>query len=109
MFRLIVHERVRAELLSLPASVQAKMIRMLDKLQSDPTVLREPYSKALRDGLFEIRTLGAIQSRGVYVFQRDRMIYLLRVFVKKSQKTPAAEMTLALRRLKEMLDEQENH
>jgi mRNA-degrading endonuclease RelE of RelBE toxin-antitoxin system len=54
MFRLIVHERVRAELQSLPAVVQAKMIHLLDKLRQDPLVLREPYSKPLRDGLFEV-------------------------------------------------------
>ncbi|KAF1370883.1 type II toxin-antitoxin system RelE/ParE family toxin [Yokenella regensburgei] len=109
MFRLIVHERVRAELQSLPAVVQAKMIHLLDKLRQDPLVLREPYSKPLRDGVFEVRTLGAIQSRGLYAFQRGRVIFLLRVFVKKSQKMPASEIALALKRLREMLNEQENH
>lgn len=36
-------------------------------------------------------------------------IWLLRVFVKKTQKTPAAEILLATNRLKEMQDEQSHY
>ena len=63
MFRLIVHAAVREEILSLPAGVQAKLIRQLDKLRNNPTVLREPDSKPLPNGLFEIRTVGLIHTR----------------------------------------------
>lgn len=109
MFRLLVHADVREEILALPAVVQAKMIRQLDKLRANPTVLREPASKPLPFGLFEIRTTGAIHSRGIYVYQRERTIFLLRVFIKKTQKTPSAELRLALKRQQEMLDEQDNY
>ena len=109
MFRLIVHEAVREEILSLPAGVQAKLIRLLDKLRLNPTALREPDSKPLPHGLFEIRTVGLIHSRGIYVYQRDKTIFLLRVFVKKTQKTPTAELRLALKRQQEMLDEQKDY
>ncbi|MGO3910956.1 type II toxin-antitoxin system RelE/ParE family toxin [Huaxiibacter chinensis] len=109
MFRLIVHEAVKEEILLLPAGVQAKLIRQLDKLRSNPTALREPDSKPLSHGLFEIRTVGLIHSRGIYVYQREKTLYLLRVFIKKTQKTPPAEIRLALKRQQEMLDEQENH
>lgn len=87
MFRLIVHAAVREEILSLPAGVQAKLIRQLDKLRNNPTVLREPDSKPLPNGLFEIRTVGLIHTRGIYVYQRERTIFLLRVFIKKTQKS----------------------
>ncbi len=109
MFRLIVHEAVKEEILLLPAGVQAKLIRQLDKLRSNPTALREPDSKPLSHGLFEIRTVGLIHSRGIYVYQREKTLYLLRVFIKKTHKTPPAEIRLALKRQQEMLDEQENH
>ena len=108
VFRLIVHQAVREEILSLPAGVQAKLIRQLDKLRNNPTVLRAPDSKPLSYGLFEIRTVGLIHSRGIYVYQRDKTIYLLRVFIKKTQKTPSVEIRLALKRQQEMLDEQED-
>ena len=109
MFRLIVHQAVREEILSLPAGVQAKLIRQLDKLRANPTALREPDSKPLPHGLFEIRTVGLIHSRGIYVYQREKTIYLLRVFIKKMKKTPSAEIRLALKRQQEMLDEQEDY
>ena len=109
MFRLIVHQAVREEILSLPAGVQAKLIRQLDKLRANPTALREPDSQPLPHGLFEIRTVGLIHSRGIYVYQREKTIYLLRVFIKKTKKTPSAEIRLALKRQQEMLDEQEDH
>ncbi|HIE5388387.1 type II toxin-antitoxin system RelE/ParE family toxin [Enterobacter sp. ECC-175] len=109
MFKLIVHEAVRGEILSLPAGVQAKLIRQLDKLRNNPTVLRAPDSKPLPHGLFEIRTVGLIHSRGIYVYQREKTIFLLRVFIKKTQKTPLAEIRLALNRRQEMLDEQEDY
>ncbi|MEB7932999.1 type II toxin-antitoxin system RelE/ParE family toxin [Enterobacter quasiroggenkampii] len=109
MFRLIVHEAVREEILSLPAGVQAKLIRQLDKLRTNPTVLREPDSKPLPYGLFEIRIVGLIHTRGIYVYQREKTIFLLRVFIKKTQKTPSAELRLALKRQQEMLDEQKDY
>lgn len=105
MFKVVAHADVRSEMLSLPASVQAKMIVKIDKLRYNPTALREPDSKPLGQGLFEIRTLGGTQSRCLYVFQRNQTIFLLRVFVKKTQKTPPTEIRLALKRLLEMQDE----
>ena len=75
MFRLIVHEAVREEILLLPAGVKAKLIRQLDKLRLNPTALREPDSKPLPHGLFEIRTVGLIHTRGIYVYQREKTIF----------------------------------
>jgi len=109
VFRIVVHVDVRDELLALPALVQAKIIAKIEKLQRNPTGLREPDSKPLSQGLFEIRTAGRIQSRGIYAFQRNETIFLLRVFVKKTPKTPSAEIRLALKRLQEMRDEQEDY
>jgi phage-related protein len=37
-----------------------------------------------------------------------KTIFLLRVFIKKTQKTPSAEIRLALKRQQEMLDEQKD-
>jgi phage-related protein len=109
MFKIKMHSEVHDELAALPVSVQGRFIRQLDKLRQNPTVLREPDSKPLGNGLFEIRTIGFFHSRGIYVYQNGKTIWLLRVFVKKTQKTPRAELALATKRLKEMQDEQENY
>ncbi|OAT39273.1 putative phage protein [Enterobacter soli ATCC BAA-2102] len=42
------------------------------------------------------------------MYQQGKTIFLLRVFIKKTQKTPSAEIRLALKRQQEMLDEQED-
>lgn len=104
MFNVILHDDVPDEIAALPPVVQAKLIRLIDKLQANATALREPDSKPLRDGLFEIRTMGTDIARGLYVYQKGRNIYLLRVFIKKTQKTPSGEISLAFERLEEMLN-----
>lgn len=104
MFNVILHDDVPEEIAALPPVVQAKLIRLIDKLKVNATALREPDSKPLRDGLFEIRTMGADIARGLYVYQKGRNIYLLRVFIKKTQKTPSGEISLAFERLEEMLN-----
>ncbi|MGL4928952.1 MAG: type II toxin-antitoxin system RelE/ParE family toxin [Plesiomonas sp.] len=104
MFNVILHDDVPEEISALPPVVQAKLIRLIDKLKANATSLREPDSKPLRDGLFEIRTMGTDIARGLYVYQKGRNIYLLRVFIKKTQKTPSGEISLAFERLEEMLN-----
>ncbi|VFS45178.1 Phage-related protein [Budvicia aquatica] len=95
MFNVILHDEVPDEISSLSPVVKAKMIRLIDKLEMNATALREPDSKPLRDGLFELRTMGTDIARGLYVYQKGKNIYLLRVFIKKTQKTPSGEITLA--------------
>ncbi|MGL4835050.1 MAG: type II toxin-antitoxin system RelE/ParE family toxin [Plesiomonas sp.] len=104
MFNVILHDDVPEEIAALPSIVQAKLIRLIDKLKVNATALREPDSKSLKDGLFEIRTMGTDIARGLYVYQKGRNIYLLRVFIKKTQKTPSGEISLAFERLEEMLN-----
>ncbi|MCX2499506.1 MAG: type II toxin-antitoxin system RelE/ParE family toxin [Plesiomonas sp.] len=104
MFNVILHDDVPEEIAALPPVVQAKLIRLIDKLKLNATALREPDSKPLKDGLFEIRTMGTDIARGLYVYQKGRNIYLLRVFIKKTQKTPSGEISLAFERLEEMLN-----
>ncbi len=40
------------------------------KLEANPRQLREPDTKPLGNGLFEIRTMGADIARGIWVYQR---------------------------------------
>ncbi|EIP0538405.1 type II toxin-antitoxin system RelE/ParE family toxin, partial [Escherichia coli] len=71
----------------------------------DARLLREPNTKPLGDGLFEIRTMGTDIARGIWVYHKGNTIIMLRVFIKKSQKTPAKEIDLAKKRLAEVLNE----
>jgi phage-related protein len=57
----------------------------------------------LRGPLWEIRLSGKSGiARALYVTTRVQRIVVLRVFAKKTQKTPGSEIDLALERAKEL-------
>ncbi|HWP26968.1 MAG TPA: type II toxin-antitoxin system RelE/ParE family toxin [Xanthobacteraceae bacterium] len=61
-----------------------------------------PLCRSLGDGLWEIRSdLGGRIARVVFCVSNGRMV-LLHGFIKKSRKTPPADRTLALKRMKEI-------
>ena len=78
--------------------MQAKLFRMLELLELKGNELREPYSKYLTDGIFELRVKqGSDISRVLYFFVVGRKIILTNGFRKKTQKTPQTEIDLALK------------
>jgi len=60
---------------------------------------REPLSKNLRNGLFELRVRS---TRIFYCFKPGGVIVLLHGFTKKSQKTPQRELQIAAVRMEEV-------
>ena len=76
--------------------MRAKIFRQLELLELKGNELREPYSKHLDDGIYEIRTIqGNNITRVLYFFVVGRKIILTNGFVKKSQKTPKSEIEIA--------------
>lgn len=87
---------VQAFLDSLDNRMRAKAIYSLSILEEYGNQLREPYSKPLGDGLFELRVKFASDiSRIFYFFVVGNKIVLTNGFIKKTMKTPRAELTLA--------------
>ena len=59
-------------------------------------MLREPYSKHIEDGIFELRAkIGTDISRVMYFFYSGKKIIITNGFIKKSQKTPRKEIMKA--------------
>ncbi len=85
-----------------------KYDRLIKKLAENPRILREPDTKPLGDGLHEIRTMGNDIARGIWVYESGGKIYMLHIFIKKTQKTPKNEIELAKQRLEEIKREIEN-
>lgn len=86
-------------ILSQDVKMRAKLFRMLELLESRGNELREPYSKPLGDGIFELRTKqGTNITRVLYFFVVGRKIILTNGFVKKAQKTPPSEIEIAKKR-----------
>jgi phage-related protein len=81
---------------SLDAKMRAKMARTINILQANGEKLREPYSKSLDGGIFELRAkIGTDISRILYFFTAERNIVLTNGFIKKTQKTPVSEIERA--------------
>lgn len=65
--------------------------------------LGEPHTKALGDGLFELRIKGAEGiARVFYCTLIGKRIFMLHNFIKKTPKTPPKELKLAIQRMKEI-------
>ena len=86
----------KAFLLTLDKKMRAKMVSMISLLQNNGYELREPYSKYLSEGIFELRAkVGSDVTRVLYFFYVDRQIVLTNGFVKKTKKTPKKEIERA--------------
>jgi phage-related protein len=83
---------------SLNAVTIAKILRMLDLLEKYGPRLSMPHAKKIGSDIFELRIRGKEEIRVFYVF-RNRDVYLLHAFKKKSNKTPSKELRTALARL----------
>ena len=65
--------------------------------------LRLPHSRAMGDGLFELRPRGRSGiGRAFYCFLVGKRIVVVHAFVKKTQQTPDKELKLARKRMKEL-------
>lgn len=85
--------------------MRAKIIGLLEILEEKGNLLREPYSKHLEDGIFEIRCkVGSDITRILYFFYYDGKIVLTNGFVKKTQKTPVKEIHLARTRRNDFVE-----
>ena len=76
--------------------MQAKIFKNLELLEIRGNELREPFSKHIEDGIFEIRNkVGNDITRIFYFFVIGQKIILTNGFVKKTQKTPSQEIKRA--------------
>ena len=89
-------EPVREFLLDLDPKMRAKMVREIGLLETNGPTLREPDSRPLGDGIFELRAkLSSNITRVLYFFYVGKKIILTNGFVKKTQKTPTREIDIA--------------
>ena len=81
---------------SLDKKMRSKAFSSLAILAEFGNKLREPYSKPIGKGLFELRIRFSNDvARIFYFFVVDNKIVLTNGFIKKTQKTPAGEIELA--------------
>jgi len=92
-------------MLSVDDKMRAKLSGLVKVLAEKGNNLREPYSKYLEDGIFELRGMvGNNISRVLYFFYYEGKIILTNGFIKKTQKTPRKQIKLAKERRKDYIE-----
>ena len=96
------NKSVESEVLALPAGFVARFIRYAERMEIYGPDLGMPHTRAMGDGLFELRLKAAEGiARVFYCTVVNRKIVVLHSFVKKTDKTPPREFEVARRRMKE--------
>jgi phage-related protein len=97
------NDRVQRDVEAWPVGIYADYLRLIGLMEDHGADLRMPHSRAMGKGLFELRCKGPEGiGRAFYCTMVNREIVVLHSFIKKTQETPARELTIARQRLKEV-------
>jgi len=93
---------------SMNDKLRAKTSRTIELLKNNGSELREPYSKKLDEGIYELRTKqGSDISRVFYFFMIGQKIVFTNGYIKKRQKVDKNQIELAKKYRKEYLGRKE--
>ena len=97
------HRRVQRQIEGWPVGILADYARMVELLMEFGPSLRMPHSRAMGRGLFELRPRGREGiGRALYCFATGRRVVVLHAFMKKTRATPARDLAIARKRMKEV-------
>ncbi len=94
------------ELDALPNDMRARFVRISELIAAvGLDRVGAPHIRHLTGPLWEMRMNGRDGiSRALYVTVRDKRLVVVRVFVKKTRRTPRREIDIALQRAREVLE-----
>ena len=99
-------EAVQEHILELPDTLAARYVVLTRRMLAVGPHLGEPHTKAMGEGLFELRLKGADGiARIFYCTLIGKRIVMLHSFIKKTERTPARELAVARHRMKEIKHE----
>ena len=95
---------VDEEIKALPVDTRARLVRIAELITTVGLEnVREPHIKHLEGSLWEMRLKSKDGiSRTLYATARKKRVVIVRVFIKKTEKTPRREIEIALTRAKEV-------
>lgn len=95
---------VQSSIAKWPLGISASFVRIAEAMVVAGPNLGLPYTRAMGDGLFEIRAKGKEGiGRAFFCCMVGRRVVILHGFIKKTQKTPAKELGIARKRHKEFI------
>jgi len=98
------NRKVFTEIMALPTTLRAGYVFLSGKMKEKGPNLGMPYTRAMGNGLFEIRIKGQEGiARVFYCTQTNHEIVMLHSFIKKTEATPKKELDIAKKRLKEVI------
>lgn len=98
--------RVEATILKWPSGIAANFAAIAERMEDHGPNLGLPHTRSMGDGLFVVRAKGAEGiGRAMFCAVKGRRIVILHGFIKKTQKTPPADLQIARTRLKEVINE----
>jgi phage-related protein len=89
--------------LQLPPSLLARYLKLAESMREFGSNLGMPHTRAMSDGLFELRVKGREGiARVLYCTLVGHRIVMLHAYVKKSRKTPSRALQIARKRMAEV-------
>lgn len=96
-------ESLQEDILAMPAGFLGRYLRYSDRMEVYGPDLGMPHTRAMGDGLFELRLKAAEGiARVFYCTMVGKKIVMLHQFIKKTDKTPPRELNIARKRMKEI-------
>lgn len=90
-------------ILNLPKGLLARYLRLTDLMIEFGPNLGLPHTKSIKDGLFELRLKSKEGiARVFFCTIINKKIIMLHTFIKKSQKIQQKELSIAIKRMKEV-------
>jgi len=94
---------VKADIWSWPPGIRASYLGITERMAEHGPNPGLPYTRAMSDGLFEIRARGTEGvGRAFFCTLVGQRIVILHALIKKTQRTPPADLRIARRRLQEL-------
>jgi phage-related protein len=103
-WKFVVHAAAEKEIEEQPTDIRAKLARLRSVIETFGLErIPAKYAQHLQDEVWEFRLTGKDGiARALYITRHGRRIVIVRVFTKKTQKTPPREIKIALKRTKDI-------
>ncbi len=97
------NQKVEKATMNFPKGILANFVHIVEMIEEFGSNLGKPYTSKVEKDMFEIRAKGVEGiGRSLFCTMKGAKIIILHSFIKKTQKIPKKELSIARKRLKEL-------